>query len=400
MHLFDEQDEVLPEIKNIYEKTGDGMKAARKTLEKAALEIEKVKAEFIRVIKESKWYQSMRTSTAAYKQLADEYVRKGSPLNLSLYGEWAQQHRQLQQQLQSLESIKKENAEINNQINECCSQFACLRDELLKRRHEFIDSVIGSNPFVHMELAAFGDVSTLETDYRELLNMEGDRFASSILDNQNKQGLIWELSAWRKNNIPEQNLPNLLCCVKRNTIALAKGQSTDLGNIDNRFKTRLQDIWKNRPSVFDHLLAWFPEDLLCVKYSRGINSGKFDDIGDGSPGQKAAAILAFLLSYGDQPLLIDQPEDDLDNALIYDLIVSQIHLNKNRRQHMIATHNPNIVVNGDAELVVSLKFGGGQARLDISGSLEDQKVRDSVCDIMEGGREAFEKRYKRLTLEV
>jgi hypothetical protein len=82
------------------------------------------------------------------------------------------------------------------------------------------------------------------------------------------------------------------------------------------------------------------------------------------------------------------------------LIVSQIHLNKNHRQLIIATHNPNIVVNGDSELVVSLKFGGGQVRLDISGSLEDQKVRDSVCDIMEGGREAFEKRYKRLTLEA
>jgi ABC-type cobalamin/Fe3+-siderophores transport system ATPase subunit len=147
------------------------------------------------------------------------------------------------------------------------------------------------------------------------------------------------------------------------------------------------------------LHVWFPEDLLRVKYSKDPSLRKFEDIGSGSAGQKAAAILAFLLSYGDQPLIIDQPEDDLDNALIYDLIVSQIQENKNRRQLIIATHNPNIVVNGGAELVAALKFSGGQVQYEAQGSLDETKVRNAVCDIMEGGEEAFNKRYKRMTLE-
>jgi hypothetical protein len=97
---------------------------------------------------------------------------------------------------------------------------------------------------------------------------------------------------------------------------------------------------------------------------------------------------------------MDQPEDDLDNALIYDLVVRQIHANKNRRQLIIVTHNPNIVVNGDAELVHALKFERGQVQLHLQGGLEEESVRNAICDIMEGGREAFEKRYKRITLEV
>jgi dihydroxyacetone kinase DhaKLM complex PTS-EIIA-like component DhaM len=82
------------------------------------------------------------------------------------------------------------------------------------------------------------------------------------------------------------------------------------------------------------------------------------------------------------------------------LVVQQIHLNKSRRQLVIVTHNANIVVNGDAELVHVLRFAGGQVQLAESGGLEEERIRSAICDIMEGGRQAFEKRYKRMTLEV
>ena len=139
--------------------------------------------------------------------------------------------------------------------------------------------------------------------------------------------------------------------------------------------------------------------MLRVKYSKDPSSGKFDDLEKGSAGQKAAAILAFLLSHGKEPLIIDQPEDDLDNALIYDLIVKQIHENKNRRQLVIVTHNPNIVVNGDSELVHVLKYEGGQVQIDQQGGLEESSIRESICTIMEGGEDAFDKRYARIRTE-
>jgi predicted ATPase len=106
--------------------------------------------------------------------------------------------------------------------------------------------------------------------------------------------------------------------------------------------------------------------------------------------------LAFVLGYGDEPILLDQPEDDLDNTLIYELLVRRLRETKATRQVIVVTHNPNIVVHGDAELVVSLEAAGGQTRIAYKGGLQEQKGRDEICRVMEGGRDAFEKRYRRI----
>ena len=70
--------------------------------------------------------------------------------------------------------------------------------------------------------------------------------------------------------------------------------------------------------------------------------------------------------------------------------------NKVRRQIIVVTHNPNIVVNGDAEMLHALDFQAGQCRVVQSGSLQEDTMRETVCRVMEGGREAFERRYRRL----
>ena len=114
---------------------------------------------------------------------------------------------------------------------------------------------------------------------------------------------------------------------------------------------------------------------------------------EGSPGQRTAALLAFLLSYGDEPLILDQPEDDLGNLLIYDLIVTQLRNMKRSRQIVVVTHNANIVVNGDAELVVALAPYNGETKKEWNGSFQEKEVREAICAIMEGGTKAFENCY-------
>lgn len=106
-------------------------------------------------------------------------------------------------------------------------------------------------------------------------------------------------------------------------------------------------------------------------------------------------MLAFLLAHGCDPLVFDQPEDDLDNHLIYGLVVQQIRTNKLHRQLIIVTHNPNIVLNGDAELIHVLDFNH-QCHIKQTGSLQEQVMRKEVCQEMEGGEEAFGRRYLRL----
>jgi ABC-type enterochelin transport system ATPase subunit len=132
-----------------------------------------------------------------------------------------------------------------------------------------------------------------------------------------------------------------------------------------------------------------------MKY-RPREGENFRPISQGSPGQKTAALLAFLLSYGTEPILLDQPEDDLDNQLIFNLVTQQLIANKSRRQVIVVTHNANIVVNGDAELVLALESKGGQTVYQAKGGLQDAKVRQTICDVMEGGEIAFELRYRRI----
>jgi predicted ATPase len=95
-------------------------------------------------------------------------------------------------------------------------------------------------------------------------------------------------------------------------------------------------------------------------------------------------------------MVIDQPENDLDNTLISDLIVQQLRRSKTRRQLIVVTHNPNIVVNADAEYVIALDMSKGRVHVRQQGGLQEQPVRDEVCKVIEGGREAFELRYSRI----
>jgi len=154
-----------------------------------------------------------------------------------------------------------------------------------------------------------------------------------------------------------------------------------------------------KPEALDRLDTWFPEDSLSVEYSPRPGEG-FKPLDQGSPGQKTAAILAFLMAYGKEPLILDQPENDLDNALIYSLIVQQLRAIKPTRQVIVVTHNPNIVVHGDAEYVLALDYLNGQTWVNTQGGLQVQAVRDKICQVMEGGREAFEKRFRRLGGEL
>ena len=122
---------------------------------------------------------------------------------------------------------------------------------------------------------------------------------------------------------------------------------------------------------------------------------------DLSTGQKATAVLLLLLLESGAPLIVDQPEDDLDNRFITEGIVPRMREEKQRRQFIFSTHNANIPVLGDAELIVGLSAAGeadsGRARVapEHTGSIDSRSVRELVEEILEGGREAFETRRRK-----
>ena len=117
-----------------------------------------------------------------------------------------------------------------------------------------------------------------------------------------------------------------------------------------------------------------------------------------SKGQKATAILLLLLLESDAPLIVDQPEDDLDNRFVTENVVPRMREEKRHRQFVFSTHNANIPVLGDAELILGLSAAGeaedGRAWVapEHMGSIDSSTVRDLVEDVLEGGRDAFEMR--------
>ena len=111
-----------------------------------------------------------------------------------------------------------------------------------------------------------------------------------------------------------------------------------------------------------------------------------------SLGQRASALILFVLSQKENDvIIIDQPEDDLDNQTIYDDVIKLIREMKPEVQFIFATHNPNIPVLGDAEQVHACSFMDNKVTV-CSGSVDNQTMQKTIVDIMEGGQEAFNRR--------
>lgn len=128
---------------------------------------------------------------------------------------------------------------------------------------------------------------------------------------------------------------------------------------------------------------------------------KYEFLYNGKPlekysiGQKSTALIAFVLAHEDKKLfIIDQPEDDLDNYTVAKEIVGRIRQLKPSTQFLFATHNPNLLVLGDSEQVVLCEYHGDLERIDfpLIGSIDDGDIQQKAVNIMEGGKEAFDRR--------
>ncbi|MEW6614198.1 MAG: TrlF family AAA-like ATPase [Thermodesulfobacteriota bacterium] len=118
-----------------------------------------------------------------------------------------------------------------------------------------------------------------------------------------------------------------------------------------------------------------------------------------SPGQRSSAMLPLIALSETTPLVIDQPEDNLDNKLIGKVLTDILAALKERRQIIVCTHNPNIVVSGDAEQVIVLNaISDRKAEVLRHGSIDNDDIVRAVIEIMEGGAEAFRVRRQRYNL--
>ncbi len=161
-----------------------------------------------------------------------------------------------------------------------------------------------------------------------------------------------------------------------------------------RDSSKLDDILNENHVVdFKRRFSENLEDLLSFKVENKIviqYNGKSLD--KHSLGQRASALILFLLAQKENDvLIIDQPEDDLDNQTIYDEVIKELKKIKGNMQFIFATHNANIPVLGDSEKVVSCSYDEKKITVH-SGTIDNHQTQRFIVDIMEGGDEAFNRR--------
>ncbi len=372
-------------------KVQNSMNEINKSVESLAAQVEAVLFEWLKIKDESPWKRSVDSAVKAYQELQDSLEKEGAG-DPRAYGELVQRRQTIEQRLKRLDKRKIQVGELKTLANQCLHQLLNIRRELTKSRRDFLEEVLSENKYVRIKVVPYGDKESVEEEFRRLIQREDGGFVKDI-GSPSSGGLLGELFRDANDCIEiEQNLKNI-----KEKIAKVASGNYDIELLeDKRFASHL----RNLPSeAIDRFILWFPEDSLDVQYSTTSDGNNFRSIQEGSPGQKTAALLAFLLPYGEEPLILDQPEDDLDNHLIYNLIVTQLRQLKCHRQIIVVTHNANIVVNGDSELVFGFIVGGGETQIECEGCLQEKVVRETICDVMEGGRKAFKDRYRRIALE-
>ncbi len=312
----------------------------------------------------AQWQQDINRDVSQYKAIQVQLERQG--IDPEKYPMLLQSQAITKNQLTQMGEYQVALKEWEDRLSEIKGDIAKNRVQLTQNRQAFLETVLQGNPDIKIEVLPYGEnKQSLEKKVRQLLQCEYKY--SKDIEALMSVGNYQNLKKAVKKIYKQEELPQ-----------------------DKRFYQHLLDL--NQEARTDFIL-WHPEDNLKITFAQG------QALETGSAGQKCAALLAFILSYGDEPLLLDQPEDDLDNELIYDLIVKQIRATKHKRQIIIVTHNANIVVNGNAEMVVPMTVRGGQSVIQDQASIQNNAIRKKICKVLEGGEKAFSYRYKRIHLE-
>lgn len=280
--------------------------------------------------------------------------------------------------LEELESLKKQQAILNEGIRKLHNQFQLKINEVIPQLSDTKDG---------LDIKAKAKFNT--TLYQEIL---GSGINQKSFENQQLVGFKWS-----NNEEYEKHIFGVLDAVIRNELTLKGGftnQSFSSAILANGYYQLTYDI----------------------EYEG-------DDFRKMSDGKKAFVVLKLLLDFSDKdcPILIDQPEDDLDNRAIYLDLVQYLVRKKKLRQIIVATHNPNIVVGADSELVICAnQHGAKNVNTDdkkfqyVAGALEhtfdkiaikkevleSQGIREHVCEVLEGGDVAFKLREKKYSIKI
>ena len=307
---------------------------------------------------------------------------------IDLYPILLQNRDKLIEQLKEYKNIDKELTENINQQSEILSEYRDLIKKRINERKKVVD-IWNCNSGLRVSLITFGDFEENEKLFRNMIMKPGSTFSNDILkvdgDDSYCGGMIYDIAHPEDAQDIVDELQN-----KYNEIV-----NTDSSIMGKSIEKHLKTVFETNPEICDEIMTWIPNDKVMLELK--MHNNRYIKIDAGSAGQRTSAILALLLQISDTPLIIDQPEDDLDTKNISEFVVKGINNKKKNQQIIIVTHNPNIVVNTNSEQIIHMEYGGGEINASHSGALQELDIRDAICEVMEGGREALDARYYRIS---
>jgi len=281
----------------------------------------------------------------------------------------------LRRRVSELEKIEREAKKIETEGIDAAARRRAVRAELATARDSIFERRVQEAEKINQE---FGDVILLSVrraaHSKPFVNRLSELLAGSRI---RTQGNIAEELA------TSLSPSDLLEVIERGDAQRLAGLlSRDLGQI-----TRVITYLRDNPDLYDLEGELFDDSLEITMFDRGQPK----PVEQLSEGQRATALLPLILRDSTCPLIVDQPEDDLDNSFIFDVLVRNVLRLKKERQLIFVTHNANIPVLGDAEAIVVMHMEKPtKAAPPVVGSL-DERTED-ILRLLEGGKEAFERR--------
>jgi hypothetical protein len=339
---------------------------------KLSEEIDTTSKTFKYDIESSNWNKAFKENLNEIETKKEELDEKGIK-DIDNFEVLLEEKESRKQKISELGKVENEIKDLINKKSSVYKSIVGKAKEIALKRKSFLQEILkGQN--VSISVKPFRDKEHYVTEFRKIIQREHE-FDGSI------NHLIDKCF---KGKSPEK-----LKEIHFDLDKLRKDET--VVGYDGHFKRFMRELDDGQ---YDKLKILLPEDEIFAQY-KPSGSDTFRNISNASAGQKTCSILTFILSYGTTPLILDQPEDDLDNHLVYGLIVDRLRKSKENRQLLVVTHNANIPVNGDSEYILAMDSESKYLQIAYEGTIEEKPIKKEICDVMEGGEDAFKLRSQR-----
>lgn len=336
------------------------------------------------------WIAREKETQDKIEDIRRELEKQNIKLDIAFIRKVTKDAADLQARLTELKKSQPKQQEAFKERKRLIQERAALRGKIFNTRHAFATTMNGNLA------AAVVDYWVKIKFYEGLLSSDMEELIKTTMN-------------WRTSQVPRAALISatlppaqlLAAVVAKDASALEKLNDADGNRVFS--KADAADIlaklgeWQPRSALERIAFEDRPEIKVTQVIDKpdGTKGYRVRDFAKLSLGQQQAILLTVLLfSKSRVPLIIDQPEDNLDGEFIYKTVVRSLRSIKEYRQVIIVTHNPNIAVLGDAELIIPLRGASEVSLIRDRGSIDTTETKDIVCTILEGSQKAFKRRQE------